>query len=147
MEFQFSGGQGVSFKQNLKFLKLEFLNLKFPNLEFLKLEFLNLKFPKLEFLKLKFLNLKFPKLEFLKLEFLKLEFLNQIPQEFQIFVYFSKAYPTARKFYNGYALNRRLTPKTPLKSRILLLYLRFWGNSRFSGGQGCLFFGILEFHS
>ena len=43
-------------------------------------------------------------------------------------------------------------PKTPLKSKILLLYLRFWGifslrNSRFSGGYGVSFLEILEFHS
>ena len=46
--------------------------------------------------------------------------------------------PLAR-ILKGYALNRRLAHKTPLKSRILLLHLRFWGlggifslrNSRF----------------
>ena len=36
-------------------------------------------------------------------------------------------------------------PKTQLKSRILLLYLRFWGILDFLRVKGCLFFGILDF--
>ena len=59
-------------------------------------------------------------------------------QEFQNFARFSGASPTARKFYKGYA------PKTPLKSRILLLICVF-GEFQIFWGLGGVFFGILEF--
>ena len=63
-------------------------------------------------------------LEFLEIASVALLSCNDRVQEFQIFARFSGASPTA--FYKGYALNPQ-DSKTPQKSRILLLYLRFGG--------------------
>ena len=122
--FRFSGGQGVSFFQGI----LEFPKIR--HCEQSEAISRNSKIVLREFQNL------FREFQIYSQEFQNLFREFQIYfQEFQNFARFSGASPTA--FYKGYALNPQgllplpPPPKNPLKSRILLFYLRFCGNSRF----------------